>query len=411
MIRLSALLVLIAALPVHAALFWDAGVRGPKPTVCFAGDGATAQPARAAQIKEYLKQFEHAANIRFDYRNTCTNQPKDGKDFWVEDIRVVIPGTGGGLFDKVKPVPGAGCPMLDVSTGGWSNAPSEFDANRPCVFNMHLGDDNFAAQQAGDPAGGSTPFVNHTLHEFGHALGLSHEHERLDADKQRILTFLDQIEGVDATKAQAIYDAGYRNVVWVAGTPVAQLQQIPGFSTVTAATALKDNARKAEKAGVPPYGGGATSFLTPYDRLSVMHYTFIGMESFAPGNYANTGLSAHDRLALHILYPENTRVAELLGRRVLRTGETLNLVAQWEAAGADMARVAKNFAWKLDGATASTTTRLKRVMPAAGTFRLDLTHADLRDRGYAYTGEVRVLTPTDFARKISARATTTLPLM
>jgi hypothetical protein len=276
---------------------------------------------------------------------------------------------------------------------------------------MHLGDDNFTAQQAGDPSGGATPFVNHTLHEFGHALGLSHEHERLDADKQRVLAFLDQIDGVDATKAQAIYDAGYRNATWIAGTPVPALQQIPGFATVAAATTLKDNAKKASDAGVPPYGGGATYFLTPYDRLSVMHYTFTGMEDFAPGNYANTGLSAYDRLALHILYPENGRVAELLGRRVLRTGETLDLVSQWEAAGADMAKAAKNFAWKLNGATASTTTRLKRVMPAAGTFRLDLTHADLRDRGYAYTGEVRVLTPSDFARRISARVTTTLPLM
>lgn len=409
--RVRALIFLVAALPAHAALYWDAGVRGPKPTVCFAGDGATAQSARVAQIKESLTQFEHAANIRFTYKSACTNQPKDGKDFWLEEIRVVIPGTGGDLFNKLKPVPGNGCPMLDLSTGGWSNAPSDLDANRPCVFNMHLGDDNFTVQQAGDPSGGATPFVNHTLHEFGHALGLSHEHERLDADQQWVLTFLKKIEGVDATKAQAIYDAGYRNATWIAGTSVSALQQIPGFATFSDALALKDNAKKASDAGVPPYGGGGTFFMTPYDRLSVMHYTFIGMEGFAPGNYANTGLSALDRLALHILYPEDARVAELLGRRVLRTGETLDLVAQWEAAGADMTRVAKNFAWKLDGATASTTTRLKRVMPAAGTFRLDLTHADLRDRGYAYTGEVRVLTPSDFARKISARVTTTLPLM
>jgi hypothetical protein len=409
--RLRALLFLVAALPAHAALYWNAGVRGPKPTVCFAGDGATAQPARVQQIKEYLTQFEHAANIRFTYKSACTNQPKDGKDFWLEDIRVVIPGTGGDLFGKVKPVPGNGCPMADPGGGGWSNSPAEFDANRPCVFNMHLGNDNFTAQQLGDPSGGATPFVNHTLHEFGHALGLSHEHERLDVDKSRVLGFLDQIEGVDATKAQAIYDAGYRNWAWIAGTPVATLQQIPGFTTVAAATALRDNAKKAEAAGVPVYGGGGTFFMTPYDPLSVMHYTWNELKGFAPGNYANTGLSGYDRLALHILYPEDARVAELLGRRVLRTGETLDLVAQWEAAGADMAHVAKNFAWKLDGATASTTTRLKRVMPAAGTFRLELTHADLLDRGYAYTGEVRVLEPPDFAKRISARVTTTLPLM
>ena len=301
--------------------------------------------------------------------------------------------------------------MDDPGGGGWSNSPAEFNANRPCVFNMHLGNDNFTAQQLGDPSGGSTPFVNHTLHEFGHALGLGHEHERLDVDKEWVLKFLDRIDGIDATKAQAIYDAGYRNVAWIAGMPIATLQQIPGFTTVTAATTLRDNAKKATDDGVPVYGGGATFFLTPYDRFSVMHYTWNELKDFAPGNYANSGLSAYDRLALHILYPETARVAELLGRRVLRTGETLDLVSQWEAAGANMAKAAKNFTWKLDGATASTTTRLQRVMPSAGTFRLDLNHMDLRDRGYTYTGEVRVLTPADFARKISTRATTTLPLM
>ena len=283
----------------------------------------------------------------------------------------------------------------------------EFAANRPCVFNMHLGDDNFTDTNLGDPAGGSTPFVNHTLHEFGHALGLGHEHDRLDVDKQRVLGFLDQIDGVDATKAQAIYDAGYRNVEWVAGTDIAELQKIPGFASVSAATTLKENAQKATDAHVPVYGGGGAFFMTPYDPLSVMHYTWNELIDLAPGNYANTGLSDYDRLALHILYPETARVAELLGRRVLRTGETLSLVAQWEAAGADMAHVAKNFAWKLDGATASSTTHLTRVMPSVGTFRLDLTYSDFLNRNYTYTGEVHVLTPNDYARRIAAPVVTT----
>ncbi len=96
---------------------------------------------------------------------------------------------------------------------------------------------------------------------------------------------------------------------------------------------------------------------------------------------------------------------------MLRTGETLNLVAQWEAAGADIPHVAKNFAWKLDGATASSGTKVSKTMPLAGTFKLDLTYSDLLDRNYAYTGEVRVLTPQDFAKRISSRAAATLPLM
>ena len=401
------------ALVLVAALYWESGVRTATPTVCFAGTGGTARADRIAQIKEVLKQFEYAANIRFDYKTSCTNQPQaNGNDFWLEDIRVVVPDTDGNLYGKITPVPGKGCPMNDPKLGGgWSNSPAEFAANRPCVFNMHLGNDSFANAGFGDPSGGATPFINHPLHEFGHALGLSHEHERTDVRKDQVLTFFQKIDGVDATEAQAIYDAGYRNVVWIRGTAISDLQKIPGFTTVAAATALRDNAQKAEDAGVPVYGGGSTFFMTPYDPLSVMHYTWPETMSFAPGNYANTGLSDFDRLALHILYPEANRVAELVGRRVLRTGESLNIGSQWEAAGANIAKMAKNFSWKIDNIPASSTSKVTVKMPSAGTFKLDFTYSDFLNRSYAYTGELRVLTPEDFAKKISSRAAATLPLM
>ena len=296
--------------------------------------------------------------------------------------------------------------------GGWSNSPAEFATNRPCAFNMHLGNDSFATAGFGDPSGAATPFINHPLHEFGHALGLSHEHERLDVRKDVVLTLFQKIDGVDATEAQAIYDAGYRNVAWIGGTAVSDLQKIPGFTTVAAATALKDNAQKADKAGVPIYGGGAAFFMTPYDPLSVMHYTWPdAIMSFAVGNYGNSGLSGYDRLALHILYPEANRVAELVGRRVLRTGESLNLGSLWEAAGADIAKMAKNFSWKIDNIPASTTSKVTVKMPSAGTFKLDFTYGDFLNRGYAYTDELRVLTPADFAKKISSRTAAPLPLM
>lgn len=153
-------------------------------------------------------------------------------------------------------------------------------------------------------------------------------------------------------------------------------------------------------------------FMTPYDPLSVMHYTWPDPTmSFAPGNYANTGLSDFDRLALHILYPEANRVAELVGRRVLRTGESLNIGSQWEAAGANIAKMAKNFSWKIDNIPASSTSKVTVKMPSVGTFKLDFTYSDFLDRSYAYTGELRVLTPADFAKKISSRAAATLPLM
>src|SRR5205085_1411460 len=106
------------------------------------------------------------------------------------------------------------------------------------------------------------PYLNHTLHEFGHALGLAHEHQRADV-----------------------------------------------------------NANCTE----PNYGGGVTSYLTPYDRASVMHYQFVSCH--IDGNYGISGLSYYDRLAVHVLYPEDQRVAEYAGHTVIHGSEALVLRA------------------------------------------------------------------------------------
>jgi hypothetical protein len=329
-----------------ASLYWEAGLRSSKPTVCFVGDALTARPARVAQIKESLQQFEQAANIRFDYKTTCTSQTlADGTVIFTDQIRVVIPNTtapgiAGDVYNAITPVPGKKCPMGNQDGGGWSQAPNDYGANGPCLFNMHLGDDSFASAHFGEASGGATPFVNHTLHEFGHALGLSHEHERADAPK-----------GLFSPKG---------------------------------------------------FGGDKTWFITPYDRLSVMHYTWPELQSIAPGNFANTGLSAHDRLALHILYPEDVMMAEVVGTRILRTGETLNLRSGWEEAGAVMNKVAAKFNWQLNFAPASMATSMTKVMLSPGTFTLTLTHEDWTGRKYGYFGLVRVLTPPEFTKQVLA---------
>jgi hypothetical protein len=415
--RRAALLIVLASAPLHASIYWDAGTRSATPTVCFAGDAATSQPARVEQIKSYLRQFEWAANVRFDFHDTCTNEPRaNGNDFFSEFIRVAIPGTkypgiDGDLYDAPASS-GKGCPSnVDGGGGGWSHPPNKVPFERSCIYNMHLGNDNFNDSfPKGDPSGGSTPYVNHTLHEFGHALGLSHEHERKDADKSRILGFLQKISGVDATKAQAIYDAGFRNSGQIAEADVATLQTIPGFSTLFIAQSLRANAKAAVDAGVPQYGGGGESYLTSYDRFSVMHYTWDELKDFAPGNYANGGLSDLDRLAVHILYPESNRVAELVGRRVLRAGEPLQLTAAWINSGAD-SHAMKKIVWKIDTAQAGTASSLSKSGLTVGAHRLDFGYSDLLDRNYSYTGEVRVLTPKDFDRKIAAPIAAQLPLM
>jgi hypothetical protein len=284
----------------------------------------------------YIKRFEYAANIRFNPLGSCAPSSKqpNGNDYYNGDIRVVIPGinvSGTGL------VPGVGCPMfLDQDgnyTGGndgwgsWSNAPDDLPINRPCLYNLKLGDDPW----------NDTPYLNHTLHEFGHALGLSHEHERNDV-----------------------------------------------------------NAGCTEQG----YGGGiASGFLTPYDRKSVMHYQFpsCGIN----GNYDNTGFSDWDRLGLHILYPENDRTAEYIGTTVVRQFSALMLQADWEARGAYLnpaAPVAHNFRWQQQSVsgtyvTVSTTPDLVMAMNNVGDYQFLFTYDDFLGRSYSQTFAVHVVDP------------------
>lgn len=166
--------------PAHgwSGLYWQQGVRSTPISVCFVGNALTARPARVAQILEYINDFTLYANLRFTYLGSCpASVPQGGLDWFGGDIRVVIPNinvSGTGM------VPGNGCPMFggagayngdNDGWGSWSNAPNDLAANRPCLYNLKLGDDPWVG----------TPYRNHTLHEFGHALGLSHEHARADA--------------------------------------------------------------------------------------------------------------------------------------------------------------------------------------------------------------------------------------
>lgn len=224
-----------------------------------------------------------------------------------------------------------------AQTGSYSHSPWELDnpGNRSCLYNLRLGDNG----------ANGVPYLNHTLHEFGHALGLSHEHQRKDA---------------------------------------------------TCYNPLKDER------------GSALGYMTPYDIDSVMHYKFSldqGHTCDVNGNYDYTGLSYYDKLALHIMYPEDSRVAEFAGRTIIRTGETLNLQSAWKIRGANMNFVARNFVWKLNGVSYSTTPDLVVNNLSPGEYVLELTHDDFLDRSYAYTGKVRVLEPAAYDQLMANIAT------
>ncbi|AGC43440.1 hypothetical protein MYSTI_02111 [Myxococcus stipitatus DSM 14675] len=330
------------------AAAWNGGTHDTTPSVCFVGNALTARPDRVQQVLDYIEDFERAANIRFTYMGTCPAPVvlANGTEWHSGDIRIVLWGTNTSPFGQV---PGVGCRMFLDENGNytgendggssWSNFPGSLAENRSCRYNLKLGDDADAL---------GVPWRDHTLHEFGHALGLVHEHERDDADA-------------------------------------------------------------AVACGSGGFGGDiSTAHLTVYDRYSVMNYRFLACG--INGNYGHAGLSALDRLGMHILYPEPTPVAELWGRTVIQTTESLSLMSAWAARGADIGFTAPWFQWTLSGVTVSSTSTLNGSLQA-GTYPLQLSYQDFRGRMYSYSGTVKVLTPADYARRIVSPIATLSPLM
>lgn len=176
---LLALLLGVGPSATQAGFYWNQGVHSTPISVCFVGNALSSRPARVQEILDYITRFEHASSVRFNYLGTCPAPTVlgNGNHWYGGSIRVVIPSinvSGTGM------VPGVGCPMFggagaydggNDDWGSWSNAPDDLGPHRSCLYNLKLGDDPWNA----------TPYLNHTLHEFGHALGLSHEHERADA--------------------------------------------------------------------------------------------------------------------------------------------------------------------------------------------------------------------------------------
>jgi hypothetical protein len=331
-------------------VYANGGVRGKEISVCFVGDALTSRALRVHEIQQYVQNYQYAANIVFNFIGSCPRamMGSDGKDFHDGDIRIVIPTTS---VDATLPVPGKGCPMTGDNSGwgSWSNFPNDLTANRSCLYNMKLGDDPWVA----------TPYLNHTLHEFGHALGLAHEHQRIDADRSCI--------------------------------------------------SLDRWCKTPDKDGRLPNCRVDSGLLTQYDTASVMSYQFLSCG--INGNYGYDGLSIWDQLGVHILYPEDQQVAEFVGTIVIRTSDLLSLESAWKFRGANIDIVATGFVWQLNSRTVSTTPELSNRINAPGNYTLTLNYDDFLGRSYSYTGIVRVLRPQDYTNLIAAPVAAQIPLL
>jgi hypothetical protein len=121
-------------------------------------------------------------------------------------------------------------------------------------------------------------------------------------------------------------------------------------------------------------------------------------------NYSQAGLTAFDRLAVHIMYPEDARMVEFYGNTVLRGGETLQLVSAWQARGANIGCVTTNRSWRVDGILRSTTPSLSLAGLTVGEHALEIAHDDFLGRHYTYGGKAIVMTDVAYRQTVAVDA-------
>ena len=340
---------------------------GPDFSLCFAGDSVDSRPDRVLNVLGHVRHFEWAANIKFHPPGNKTIRIQSGQPLvatdWrcpstaavagqlpqgdLGDIRVLLFTPANAAWWKTDPVGGHGCAIVNYGSS-WGATGSGPKLSKWCNFNVKLGDDA--------PAGTTNYYLNHTLHEFGHKLGLGHEHDRSDA-------------------------------------------------TCAGGTAPNGMVSSATNAAGAVINSQPALFMTPFDKASVMIYVIAACGT--TGNYDFTGLSTYDRLALRILYPETNRVAEISGVRVIRTGQPLQLGNLWKYLGAMVDSgsnsVAKDFSWSIDGSQKAATPDLS-IAVSQGTHNLLYTYKDFQGRAYSFHSQVEVLSPAKFAQRMASQA-------
>jgi hypothetical protein len=362
----------VNAPPAHAGFYAGWGTlafnrAGPDFSLCFAGDAVDTRADRVLNVLDHVRHVEWAANIRFHPPGNKSIRIQSGKPLvatdWrcpdtaakngqlpagdLGDIRVLLHTTANATWWDANPVGGEGCAIVNHGSS-WGATGNEPKVSKWCNFNLKLGDDA--------PPGTTNYYLNHTLHEFGHKLGFGHDHNRSDA--------------------------------------VCASGNVPNGSV----------GQETNAAGTLVSSDPAI-FMTAFDKASVMNYVIAACGS--KGNYDFTGFSAYDRLALRILYPETGRVAELMGVRVIRTGQPLRLGSLWKYLGAMVDTgtysVARNFTWTIDGSLRATTPDLNTPV-SEGAHTLVYSYQDLRGRSYTFKTRIEVLSPAKFAQRMASQS-------
>jgi hypothetical protein len=348
-----------------ASTFQNLGLLDDNPRACWAQNGATAHPTETQAIQNTLREWEEASGLRINWVGDCSAPVVNasGNDVYGEEIRILLDMN---VYDSTwswpaagtQMIPGNGCTVADdvgtLNSSGvqqvfmWSNFPSDYVPNRSCQYNMHL-----LPNQA----------RNNYLHEFGHMMGLQHEHRRDDADAQ-------------CTDAVTV--------------------------------------------------GSGLHITADTDRLSVMHYVILetdpvtGVTSVKPecadipGNWGSTGLSTGDRLGAEVLYPREL-ASRIVGNTVTWPKKPITIKSEWAARGIFLSADAdksmmRDISWELNGVPVGTAASLELKTLPAGNHDLSLRYQDHWLREYANSFTIEVLGSKQEYLQRSAAATAATPL-
>lgn len=312
---------------------YPGGVRTSAPiSVCFVGRAILDRADRVNQIRSYLVVFERTANIHFQYWGKCpASTPQDGKDYFDGDIRIAIANTGVDM--NSSPAPGVGCTEPNPGSS-WSHYPKDQAKYRPCLYNLKLFDDSPASTGLGSS---TVPFLNHGLHELGHAVGMTHEHDRADATCS------------------------------------------PGPGSITQY--------------LTPYDRDSLMHYWSKDPPNVCPDVL--------GNYDNDGFSPLDRLTLRVLYPEEGRPAEIRGRSVALANELIFFSFGWVSDGVYIPGAILDMEWRINGVFESNLTFFAHNFQTAGTYTVELSVRDFLNRIHTGSRKVEILLPEELNRRAS----------